>query len=80
YAFGYTAFGEIDIWYGDAMIRLNLLMNKVRVDPLGYNEEHQREWTDEVMLGLRFSGRFAPDHRERHSPAPASARKDCRAS
>lgn len=60
YAFGYTAFGEIDIWNGDAMIRLHLLMNKVSVDPRGYNEENQREWTDEVMLGLCFSGRFSP--------------------
>ncbi|PDT16589.1 hypothetical protein CO670_11510 [Rhizobium sp. J15] len=59
YAFGYTAFGEIDIWYGDAMIRLHLLMNKVSVDPREYDEENQREWTDEVMLGLCFSGRFS---------------------
>lgn len=60
YAFGYTAFGEIDIWYGDATIRLNLPMNKVRVDQREYDEENKREWTDEVMLGLCFSGRFSP--------------------
>nr|WP_210304844.1 GAD-like domain-containing protein [Rhizobium sp. BK212] len=60
YAFGYTAFGEIDIWYGDAMIRLNLPRGEVAVDNRGYNEEYQRRWTDEVMLGLCFSGRFAP--------------------
>ncbi|WP_183735343.1 T6SS immunity protein Tdi1 domain-containing protein, partial [Rhizobium leguminosarum] len=33
---------------------------EVGVDNRGYNEEHQRRWTDEVMLGLCFSGRFAP--------------------
>ncbi|MER0240404.1 GAD-like domain-containing protein [Fulvimarina sp. MAC8] len=60
FAFGYTAFGEIDIWYGDATIRLHLLMNKVRVEPREYDLEHQRYWTDEIMLGLRFMGRFAP--------------------
>ncbi|MBY3246395.1 T6SS immunity protein Tdi1 domain-containing protein [Rhizobium laguerreae] len=42
------------------MIRLNLAYGKGGCRHRGYNEEHQRQWTDEVMLGLCFSGRFAP--------------------
>jgi hypothetical protein len=58
-AYGYTAFGDIDIWYGDATIRLNLPMNKVRVEPREFDEEHQRYWTDEIIVGMRLSGRVA---------------------
>ncbi|MBP1853599.1 GAD-like domain-containing protein [Rhizobium halophytocola] len=60
FAFGYTAFGEIDIWYGDATIRLNLLMDKVRVEPRYFNEEHQRFQTDKMMIGSSVAGRVSP--------------------
>jgi hypothetical protein len=60
YAIGFTAFGAIDIWYGDAMIRLNLPRDSVSLDRRSFDEEHQREWTDEVMIGLGLSGRLSP--------------------
>ena len=42
------AFGEIDIWYGDATIGLNLPMDRVRVDQRGY-KEHKREFYPELF-------------------------------
>lgn len=58
--FGYTAFGEVDIWHGDSTIRLDLLMNKVRIDAPEIDERSGRRWTDEVLMGLRLTNRLAP--------------------
>lgn len=59
-AFGYNAFGNVDIWYGDATIRLNLPNGMVRVEPRGYDEGQKRQWTDEVMIGLKLSFNVSP--------------------
>ncbi|MNL41323.1 GAD-like domain protein [compost metagenome] len=59
-AFGYNAFGNVDIWYGDATIRLNLPNGMVRVEPRGYDEDQNRQWTDEVMIGLKLSFNVSP--------------------
>ena len=59
-AFGYNAFGNVDIWYGDATIRLNLPNGMVRVEPRGYDEVQKRQWTDEVMIGLKLSFNVSP--------------------
>lgn len=59
-AFGYNAFGNVDIWYDDATIRLNLPNGMVRVEPREYDESEKREWTDDVMIGLKLSFNVSP--------------------